>query len=88
MAKVSIVGAGIQNAPGYASRMFGALAEAGVNIEIISTSEIRITCMIAEDQVETALRALHKAFNLEEPEPAVQEGEAAANSGGAPKPGA
>jgi Flp pilus assembly protein TadD len=44
--------------------------------------------MIAEDQVETALRALHKAFNLEEPEPAVQEGEAAANSGGAPKPGA
>jgi len=40
MAKVSIVGAGIQNAPGYASRMFAALAEAGVNIEIISTSEI------------------------------------------------
>jgi aspartate kinase len=49
MAKVSIVGAGIQNAPGYASRMFAALAEAGVNIEIISTSEIRITCMIAEE---------------------------------------
>ena len=69
MAKVSIVGAGIQNAPGYASRMFAALAEAGVNIEIISTSEIRITCMIAEDQVETAVRALHKAFALEEPEP-------------------
>jgi aspartate kinase len=51
--------------------MFQALAEAGVNIEIISTSEIRITCMIAEDQVETAVRALHKAFQLEEPEPAI-----------------
>jgi aspartate kinase len=69
MAKVSIVGAGIQNAPGYASRMFAALSAAGVNIEIISTSEIRITCMIAEDQLETAVRALHKAFALEEPEP-------------------
>ena len=54
--------------------MFQALAEAGVNIEIISTSEIRITCMIAEDQVETAVRALHKAFALEEPEPARRRG--------------
>ncbi len=73
MAKVSIVGAGIQNAPGYASRMFGCLADAGVNIDIISTSEIRITCMIAEDQVETAVRALHKAFELEQPEPEIDE---------------
>ena len=89
MAKVSIVGAGIQNAPGYASRMFAALAEAGVNIEIISTSEIRITCMIAEDQVETAVRALHKAFALEEPEPLAQgEMVAEAGSGGASKTGA
>jgi aspartate kinase len=64
VAKVSIVGAGIQNAPGYASRMFSALAEAGVNIEIISTSELRITCIIAEDQLETAVRALHKAFDI------------------------
>src|ERR1035437_9903047 len=82
MAKVSIVGAGIQNAPGYASKMFAALAEAGVNIEIISTSEIRITCMIAEDQVETAVRALHKAFALEAPEPMVQ-GELGAEVGAA-----
>ena len=89
MAKVSIVGAGIQNAPGYASKMFAALAEAGVNIEIISTSEIRITCMIAEDQVETAVRALHKAFALEEPEPLLQ-GELGAEvvSGRASKTGA
>jgi aspartate kinase len=70
VAKVSIVGAGIHNAPGYAARMFRTLAAAGVNIEMISTSEIRITCMIAEDQVETAMRALHDAFELERPEPA------------------
>lgn len=68
VAKVSIVGAGIQNAPGYAARMFGALADAGVNIEMISTSEIRITTIIAEDRVEDAVRALHAAFELEQPE--------------------
>jgi aspartate kinase len=68
VAKVSIVGAGIQNAPGYAARMFGALAEAGVNIEMISTSEIRITTIIAEDLLETAVTALHAAFELERPE--------------------
>ncbi|HXG40886.1 MAG TPA: aspartate kinase [Candidatus Limnocylindrales bacterium] len=69
VAKVSIVGAGIQNAPGYAARMFRALADNGINIEMISTSEIRITCMIAEDHVEAAVRALHRAFELEKPEP-------------------
>jgi aspartate kinase len=68
VAKVSIVGAGIQNAPGYAARMFQALADAGVNIEMISTSEIRITTIIAEDALETAVRALHAAFELERPE--------------------
>ena len=68
VAKVSIVGAGIHNAPGYAARMFGALADAGVNIEMISTSEVRITCIIAEDDVETAVRALHAAFELEKPD--------------------
>jgi aspartate kinase len=68
IAKVSIVGAGIQNAPGYAARMFGSLADAGINIEMISTSEIRITCLIAEDQLEAAVRALHAAFELERPD--------------------
>jgi aspartate kinase len=68
VAKVSIVGAGIQNAPGYAARMFGALADAGINIEMISTSEIRITCIIGEDDVERAARALHAAFQLAQPE--------------------
>jgi aspartate kinase len=72
VAKVSIVGAGIQNAPGYAARMFGALADAGVNIEMITTSEIRITTMIAEDQVEIAVRALHAAFELESPDQVVE----------------
>ncbi len=68
VAKVSIVGAGITNAPGYAARMFGALAAAGVNIEAIATSEIRITCLIGEDGVEAALRSLHETFELERPD--------------------
>jgi aspartate kinase len=80
VAKVSIVGAGIHNAPGYAARMFRTLAAAGVNIEMISTSEIRITCIIAEDQVETAVRALHAAFELERPEAIVDETLAGATS--------
>lgn len=68
VAKVSIVGAGIQNAPGYAARMFGTLAEAGINIEMISTSEIRITCIIAATDLDAAAQALHRAFALERPE--------------------
>ncbi len=66
LAKVSVVGAGMQSGPGYASRMFRTLYEAGINIELISTSEIRITCLIEESQVPAAIRALHKAFELEE----------------------
>jgi aspartate kinase len=77
VAKVSIVGAGIQNAPGYAARMFGTLADAGINIEMISTSEIRITTIIAEDRVEDAVRALHAAFQLEQPETVEAAGAAA-----------
>ena len=68
MAKVSIVGTGIQSAPGFAAAMFRALSEANVNIEIISTSEIRITCIIPEDRVNDAVRALHAAFELEKAE--------------------
>ena len=69
VAKVSIVGAGLHNAPGYAARMFGTLADIGVNIEMISTSEVRITCMIAEAELATALDALHGAFELAKPDP-------------------
>ncbi|MBI2912631.1 MAG: aspartate kinase [Chloroflexi bacterium] len=66
LAKVSIVGAGMTSGPGYAGRMFRALFEAGINIELITTSEIRITCLIDEAKVPQAVRALHKAFQLEE----------------------
>jgi aspartate kinase len=66
LAKVSIVGAGMTSAAGYAGRMFRTLFEAGINIELITTSEIRITCLIDEQQVKDAVRALHKAFALEE----------------------
>ena len=65
LGKVSIVGTGIQSAPGYAARMFETLYQANINIEMITTSEIRITCVIAEDKVQDAVRALHRAFELE-----------------------
>jgi aspartate kinase len=68
LGKVSIVGTGIQTAPGYASRMFRALFDAGINIELISTSEIRLTCLVHKDKVHDAVRALHDAFELERPE--------------------
>ncbi|HEY8172257.1 MAG TPA: aspartate kinase, partial [Dehalococcoidia bacterium] len=70
MGKVSIVGTGIQSAPGYAARMFRTLSDAGINIEMISTSEIRITCIVPEDRVPDAVHALHTAFELEKAEPA------------------
>ena len=66
LAKVSVVGTGMQNSPGYASTMFRSLADAGVNIEMITTSEIRITCIVSEKQAGDAVRALHKAFALEQ----------------------
>lgn len=65
LGKVSIVGAGMQSTPGYASRMFRALYDQGINIELITTSEIRITCIIDEARVGDAVRALHHAFELE-----------------------
>ena len=66
LAKVSIVGTGMQNTPGYAATMFSALHQEGINIQLISTSEIRITCIIAENRAKDAVRALHKAFELEQ----------------------
>jgi aspartate kinase len=65
LGKVSIIGTGMQNTPGYAARMFGALSEQGINIQLITTSEIRITCIIDEAKVKDAVRALHRAFELE-----------------------
>ena len=65
LGKVSIVGTGMQNAPGYAARMFRALYGAGINIELITTSEVRITCIVARSKVKDAVLALHDAFELE-----------------------
>ncbi len=65
LAKVSIIGTGMQNTPGYAAKMFRALSDENINIQLITTSEIRITCIIAEDRVKDAVRAIHKAFELE-----------------------
>ncbi len=65
IAKVSIVGTGVLGTPGVAARMFQALADAGINIEMIATSEIRITATIPAGAVETAVRALHQAYRLE-----------------------
>jgi len=78
VAKVSIVGEGIHNHPGYAAQMFGALADQGVNISMISTSEIRITCIIAEDQIDEAAKAIHRTFRLQEPEEVQAEAEGSA----------
>jgi aspartate kinase len=65
VAKLSIVGTGMLGTPGIAARMFRALADADINIEMISTSEIRITCLVARDQVEKGVRTLHKTFELD-----------------------
>ena len=68
LAKLSIVGSGMQDAPGYASQMFRALADKGINIDAITTSEIRITCLVSESQVAAAACALHDAFQLDVPQ--------------------
>jgi aspartate kinase len=67
MGKVSIIGSGMLNTPGYAARMFSTLSAQGINIQLISTSEIRITVIIEEARVKDAVRALHKAFELDKP---------------------
>ena len=66
LASVSIIGSGMQNTPGYAARMFRILADGNINIDMITTSEIRISCIIKEEQVEEAVRLLHRGFELEE----------------------
>ena len=66
LAAVSVVGSGMQHTPGYASRMFRVLADGSVNIDMITTSEIRISCIISEDQAEDAARLLHRGFQLDE----------------------
>ncbi|MEN6429864.1 MAG: aspartate kinase [Coriobacteriales bacterium] len=70
VAKVSLVGAGMKTHPGVAAQMFRALAEADVNIDMISTSSIRISCVVEGDKVEQAVRALHTSFGLDADEQA------------------
>ncbi|HEY9889840.1 MAG TPA: aspartate kinase [Candidatus Obscuribacterales bacterium] len=64
IAKVSVVGMGMVNTPGVAARMFDALAQAGINIQMIATSEIKISCLVAEADGVKALKAVHDAFAL------------------------
>jgi aspartate kinase len=68
LATVSIVGSGMQNTPGYASRMFRVLADGNINIDMITTSEIRISCLIKEEQAEEAVRLLHRDFQMDQGE--------------------
>ena len=64
VAKVSIIGAGMTSNPGVAAKMFEALYSAGINIKMISTSEIRITVLIDEADANAAMRSVHDAFGL------------------------
>jgi aspartate kinase len=64
IAKVSLIGAGMKTHPGVAATMFQALSAAGVNIEMISTSTIRVSVVVSGDQVDTAVQAVHAAFGL------------------------
>jgi len=66
VAKVSVVGVGMFGSPGIAATMFGALADAGINIEVISTSEISISCLIQGDKVNEAVNAIHASFFKED----------------------
>ncbi|HWL66252.1 MAG TPA: aspartate kinase, partial [Actinomycetota bacterium] len=66
IAKVSLIGAGMKSHPGVAADMFDALAEAGINIEIISTSSIRVSCVVRASDVERAVKAIHDRFQLSE----------------------
>jgi aspartate kinase len=67
IAKVSVVGIGMRSHVGIAAKMFRTLAEEGINIQMISTSEIKITVVIEEKYTELAVRVLHKAFELDQP---------------------
>ena len=60
--RVSIIGAGMKSNPGVAATMFETLADGGINIDMISTSAIRTSCVVREDQIEQAVQALHRAF--------------------------
>ncbi len=66
VAKISVIGVGMQSYAGVAQTMFTALAENNINIQVISTSEIKISVLISEEHTERAVRALHEAYKLDE----------------------
>jgi aspartate kinase len=68
IAKISIVGVGMRNHSGVAARMFDILGKEGINIQSISTSEIKVSCVVAAKYTELAVRALHTAFGLDRPD--------------------
>jgi len=68
IAKISIVGAGMIDRPGIAAQMFKTLADSGINIKMIATSEIKISCIVDEKDAKAAVEGLHKAFHLESEE--------------------
>ena len=70
IAKISIVGVGMRNHSGVAARMFEVLGRDGINIQMISTSEIKVSCVVQAKYAELAVRALHTAFGLDRPEEA------------------
>ncbi len=63
--KISVIGVGMRSHAGVAQRMFTALAEKGINIQVISTSEIKVSVLVAEEYTELAVRALHAAYGLD-----------------------
>ena len=65
IAKIAIIGAGMQSHPGVAARMFKILADDGINIEMISTSPIRISCVIRKSRAREAVKTLHNGFDIE-----------------------
>ena len=67
VAKISVVGIGMRTHAGVASTMFRALSEKGINIQVISTSEIKVSVLVASDYTELAVRALHTAYGLDGP---------------------
>jgi aspartate kinase len=71
LGKVSLIGAGMRSHPGVAAKMFRTLADLDINLEMISTSTIKISCMIDRTEIPRAVQALHAAFELEQ-EPAVE----------------
>ncbi len=66
LGKVSLIGAGMRSHPGVAAKMFRTLADLGINLQMISTSPIKISCMISRDEIPRAVQALHAAFELEQ----------------------